>query len=447
MAGIISVNMQKIKATASVNRLIGENFRSEEDADRYDDGHRMIDTGKTGDNVFLTPRPDNYDAIRRDRIKSINDRREARRYESPESVALSLPNVQKRLKANNEYKAAKNRQTAATRKLRVDTVDTLGIVIQPSADYINSMDRDMQTRFFADALAILQDNPEWFGRVETAVIHYDENTPHMQCLASTLNEDTLTSDAKAIMGSKTKMSNRQTFLAEEMQKKGWDVERGMKRVNNPDYVNFKSEVEAAGLKVNRHNDAALMAQWEQIKNERDSVQSDKEKLKKAYEAVVERAKGDARKIIQTANNKSQAIMADVELKRAEADKCLSAAKKALESANTQSEGIKKDRQRLSAWEKDLQSREAALSDRETAVSKKYDGVVEILGTINIRGRHMSQAEADRKARVLRPHLPLSEKTPDKELRDLTKDLQEIGKEYTLTSEDIADLSCDDGLSL
>lgn len=267
MAGIISVNVKKIKMSAKVNSLIGENYRDEDTADRYDDGKRIIDTGRTKDNVFLLERPTDYDRFRRERIDRVNEARAGRI-----DLQLHMKKSKQEMRDKGELQAAASREAAATRKLRADTVDTLGLVVQPSAEFINALNPEEQTRFFRDSLEVMQAHPDWFGRVETAVIHYDENTPHMQCLATTINEETLTSDCQKIMGNKTKMSDRQTLLAKEMQAKGWDIERGIKRVDNPDYKNFKDEMEAQGYKVTRFNDAKLMAAQKELEEGRRRVE-------------------------------------------------------------------------------------------------------------------------------------------------------------------------------
>lgn len=252
MTGIVSVNIKKIKATASVNRLLDENYRDEKTAEKYDDGHRVIRTDETGENVFLLRRPENYDRARRDRIRQINDARAAR------GAGPRVTNKAAIARGETTLQAERTRQAAGIRKLRADTVDTLGLVVQPSKDFIAGLTRDEQTRFFREALEVLQAHPDEFGQIDTAVIHYDENTPHMQCLSSTLNFDTLTADAKKICGNKSKLSNKQTILADGLKARGWDVDRGMKRVDNPAYQNWKTDMEARGYTVNRHNDRLLL---------------------------------------------------------------------------------------------------------------------------------------------------------------------------------------------
>lgn len=234
MSGIVAVNAKKIKASASVNRLLDENYRTEETAEKYEDGHRIIRTADTAKNVFLLQRPENYDQVRRERVKAVND-------------AVTLRQTAKVKGDTRRYQ-----------KLRHDAVDTLGLVVQPSADWINSLPQEQQIQFFRDALDVMVRNPDYFGRIDTAVVHVDENTPHMQCLASTINAREMRSDAKKILGNKSRMSHRQTVLAEGLKAKGWDVDRGVKRIDNPDYQNWRDDKEREGLKVNRHNDMILL---------------------------------------------------------------------------------------------------------------------------------------------------------------------------------------------
>lgn len=270
----MSVNIKKIKANTHVNRLVLEYGRTPETAEKYDDGHRMIDTGRTAENVVLLSPPEDYDKIRRDRIREINDRREMQGDDT-----LRVGNKRKALSEAGELQAEASRNAAKTRKLRSDTVDTLGIVVQMPPDMAKVWTRDQQTQYFLDALSYMQEHPEEYGHIDVAVIHYDESSPHMQCLSSTLDMDNLRSAAKEIVGNKTKMSNRQTHLADALRAKGWDVERGVKRVNNPEYVNFKSDMDRLGIEVNRHNDARLMEVWRQLKQEQADLKQGQALLK------------------------------------------------------------------------------------------------------------------------------------------------------------------------
>lgn len=270
----MSVNLKKIKGNTQVNRLVQEYGRTPETADQYDDGHRMIDTSRTADNVVLLAPPDDYDKIRRERIEEINERRAGRA-----DNTLKVGNKRRALSKTGELQAEASRNAAKTRKLRSDTVDTLGIVVQMPPEMAEVWSRDQQTQFFRDCLDYMREHPEEYGHIDTAVIHYDESSPHMQCLASTLDMDNLKSAAKEIVGNKTKMSDRQTHIAEAMQAKGWNVQRGVKRVNNPEYRNFRTDMERLGIEVNRHNDVQLLDVWRQLKQEQADLKQGQALLK------------------------------------------------------------------------------------------------------------------------------------------------------------------------
>ena len=285
----MSVNIKKIGAQTRVNRLVQEYGRTPETADRYDDGHRMIDTSRTADNVVLLAPPDNYDRIRRERIEEINERRAGRADDT-----LKVGNKRRALAEKGELQAEASRNAAQTRKLRSDTVDTLGIVVQMPPEMADVWTREQQTQFFADCLVHMQEHPEEYGHIDAAVIHYDESSPHMQCLASTLDMANLKSAAKEIVGNKTKMSDRQTHIAEAMQAKGWDVQRGVKRINNPEYRNFRTDMERLGVEVNRHNDAQLMDVWRQLRQGQADLKQGQALLKQG-QADLKRGQADLKR--------------------------------------------------------------------------------------------------------------------------------------------------------
>lgn len=307
--------MKKIKATTSVNRLLDENYRTDETAKKYDDGYRNINTHATQNNVFLIERPDNYDKERKEKINRVNELRGKRI-----DPLLILMNSKRNLQEKGELKAVNNKHIASTRKLRSDTVDTIGIVVQPDEEFINTLSHDKQVKFFSDALDVIKDDYEYFGSVETAVIHFDETTPHMQILTSTINEETLSSDAKMIMGNKTKMSNRQDVLADGLKVKGWDVNRGIKRIDNPDYQNFKSEAELLGYKVTRHNDKQLQRDLESAKELLVNAQSE-------ADIIIERANKTAQKRIREEMERLKRERLKLQAETREASEKLSEARK------------------------------------------------------------------------------------------------------------------------
>lgn len=365
--GIVSVNMKKIKASTNVNSLLGENYRTDKDAKKYDDGHRNIETDKTVDNVFLIDRPEDYDHARKAKIESINVQRAGR-----VNPKLMLKNQKRALKESGELQAEATRGAVKRRKLRSDTVDTIGEVVQPDADFINGLSHDDQIRFFADALAVIRDNPDYFGKPETAVIHFDETTPHMQVLASTLNETTLTSDAKKIMGNKSKMSKRQDVLAEGMRAKGWDVERGMKRVDNPDYQNWKSEAEAKGFVVTRTNDRQL---------QRQMAQADAEAAQKRREAD---------KYLTEAKSSSGATTADLDAREQRLREKAEQVQHNDSINKTNAEINKKNAEKLKEYQTALNGREKSLEKRETVLTGRESSLEAREGDLEDKDRQADE---------------------------------------------------------
>lgn len=258
MANYLSLNRKKIKASASISRLVAEYERDEKTAEKYDDGHRNIDVEKTKDNVVLKKAVDEIDKVRKSLIDNINHKRSLRSDGTQKTRALS-------------------------RALRADTVDVLMNVVQPSAEFINSLDREQQVAFFSDALEVMKSDWRTYGTIISAVIHFDETTPHLQVITSTIDPRELRSRAKDMMGNKSQMSRLQTDYVDKVQAKGWNVERGIKRVDNKDYKNWKDEAEyQTGNKVNRFNEKSVK-EYQDTKKQQDE-------LKKVESEIAEQAR-------------------------------------------------------------------------------------------------------------------------------------------------------------
>lgn len=233
MRNKLSINRQKVKATTPISNLQAEMERTEDTAEAWDKKGRQIDTEKTRENVVLVPLPANIDSYRKNLMQKLNQER----------AILSDGSKDTR---------------ARSRAVRRDTVDLITSVVQPSQEFILSLSRPKQTQFFQDCLDVIEENTETYGKILGAVIHYDENTPHMQVVCSTLDFKQLKARGNAMMGNQSKMSRDQTAFVEKVQEKGWQVERGLQRIDNPDYQNWASEKRAQGLEINRYTDELLM---------------------------------------------------------------------------------------------------------------------------------------------------------------------------------------------
>lgn len=233
MRNKLSINRQKVKATTPISNLQAEMERTEDTAEAWDKKGRQIDTEKTRENVVLVPLPANIDTYRKHLMHTLNQER------------ANLSDGSKDTRARS-------------RAVRRDTVDLITSVVQPSQEFILSLSRPKQTQFFQDCLDVIEENTETYGKILGAVIHYDENTPHMQVVCSALDFEQLKARGNSMMGNQSKMSRDQTTFVEKVQDKGWQVERGLQRIDNPEYQNWASEKRAQGLEINRYTDELLM---------------------------------------------------------------------------------------------------------------------------------------------------------------------------------------------
>lgn len=304
----LSINRQKVKRTTSLNQLIKENNRDENNAEYYDDGHRMIDVSKTKDNVILVNFEE--DILKRDDFFSLVDvvrendliddkLSESMKKKAPRSIDTYRENFVKKvdtlrsertdledtsmLNDEVELRKATQRNNSKRRATRKDAVDIVTSVVQPSASFINSLSREQQIKFFQDCLDVMKNDEDTYGKTLNAVIHFDENTPHLQVISSTYNAKKVAFDGNAMLGNKTKMSNDQTKFVEAVHARGWDVERGIKRINNVEYKNFKDEMKRHNIDVNRHNDKELFESYKQSLRMKEEIEKMKEEVEKEIE--------------------------------------------------------------------------------------------------------------------------------------------------------------------
>lgn len=257
---MLSLNREKKNAKTSVKKLYNEYTRDEQNASEYDDGHRNIDVMKTKDNVLLFDgTKGNIEKWRKAKIKKINDLKANR-------TDLATPDDAPKSKKTDEEREqwAKRSNANKTRALRADTVDLITNVVQLGDESLENLSLEQQESAYRAAFEVMRRNPTKYGEPILATIHKDETSMHMQVMTSCLNEETMQSDAKKMFGNKYKMSDAQTEFVNQVndvlkeRDESFILERGLKRVGNPDYVNFKDEMKSAGYEVNRYNDRELM---------------------------------------------------------------------------------------------------------------------------------------------------------------------------------------------
>ena len=262
----ISLNRKKIKASKACNNLYNEYTRDDTTAEHYDDGHRMIDTNRTADNILLkdVTGKGKLDAYRKQRIQRVNEARKGVKDATPDEAPASKKTVEEREKWAIRSNANRHRA------LRADTVDMIGNVVQLGNGALDNLTEEEQVQAYESAFNVINSSPEDYGDVLVASIHKDESSIHLQILTSAIDEDAMKSQAQSMFGNKSKMSADQTKFVERVQEdlkaRGLDIDvnRGLQRVDNDEYRNFKDEMKASGYEVTRYNDKELKPAQEEV---------------------------------------------------------------------------------------------------------------------------------------------------------------------------------------
>lgn len=116
---------------------------------------------------------------------------------------------------NNEIKTA-GAKTRANSVLALDTLYTA------SSEFFQGKTNEENDKFFKDCLQFHENH---FGHIISAVIHYDETTPHLHIISVPLTPDNRLS-ARDVIGNKAKMSKAQDEFFEQVGK-SYGLERGI----------------------------------------------------------------------------------------------------------------------------------------------------------------------------------------------------------------------------
>lgn len=124
--------------------------------------------------------------------------------------------------SNNWMQDINNEIKAAGAKTRSNSVLALDTLYTASPNFFQGKTNEQNDNFFKDCL---QFHEAHFGHVISAVIHYDESTPHMHVISVPLTKDNRLS-ARDVIGNKAKMSKMQDTFFEQVGK-GYGLARGI----------------------------------------------------------------------------------------------------------------------------------------------------------------------------------------------------------------------------
>lgn len=147
--------------------------------------------------------------------------RTATEYNNQVQPGMDIFNVNL-IQSNNWMQDIQEEINRAGAKTRSNSVIALDAIYTASGDFFKDKSTEECNQYFRDCLQFHQRK---FGHVVSAVIHYDETTPHLHILSVPLTQDGRLS-AREIIGNRANLSRMQTEFFEQVGKEN-GLERGI----------------------------------------------------------------------------------------------------------------------------------------------------------------------------------------------------------------------------
>lgn len=216
--------------------------------------------------------------------------RTATEYNNKVSPGMNIFNVV--LKESNNWLQDINKEIkAAGARTRSNSVVALDTLYTASPAFFQGKTKAENDKFFQDCLKF---HNEHFGHIISAVVHYDETTPHMHIISVPLTKDNRLS-ARDVIGNKAKMSKTQDSFFEQVGK-SYGLARG---------------IHMDGQEKKQH----ISAQEHELREIRQKIARGQEELE-----AIEHSKETARTRAQTARQTATELQKEVEQLREERSK-------------------------------------------------------------------------------------------------------------------------------
>lgn len=256
------------------------------------------------------------------------------------------------IQSNNWMQDIQAKIDRAGAKMRSNSVVALDAIYTASGEFFKGKSNEECNQYFRDCLEFHQRK---FGHVISAIVHYDETTPHMHILSVPLTQDGRLS-AREIIGNRTKMSQMQTAFYEQVGR-DYGLERGL---------------HMDGQEKKEH----ISAQEHELREIKQEIAKGQEELK-----AIEHSKETARTRAQTARQTATELQKEVEQLQEERSrqhnslKMLSASKtdrqkelrginNAIRQKQRELEAIRKDVEEVKGFLSEAQQNRLAEIDRE-----------------------------------------------------------------------------------
>lgn len=200
--------------------------------------------------------------------------RTATEYNNKVAPGMDIFNVTLK-ESSNWLQDINNEIQAAGAKTRANSVLALDTLYTASPEFFQGKTNEENDRFFRDCLKFHENH---FGHIISAVVHYDETTPHLHVISVPLTKDGRLS-ARDVIGNKSKMSKTQDSFFEQVGR-GYGLGRG---------------IHMDGQEKKQH----ISAQEHELREIKQQIAKEQEKLE-AIEHSEETARTRAQKWRQTA---------------------------------------------------------------------------------------------------------------------------------------------------
>lgn len=280
--------------------------------------------------------------------------RTATEYNNKVSPGMDILNVTLR-ESNNWLRDIDNEIKTAGARTRSNSVLALDTLYTASSEFFQGKTNEENDTFFRDCLKF---HERHFGHIISAVIHYDETTPHLHVISVPLTQDGRLS-ARDVIGNKAKMSKAQDEFFEQVGK-GYGLERG---------------IHMDGQEKKKH----ISAQEHELREIRQKIARGQEELE-AVEHSVETARTRAQTARQTATELQKQVeqLQEERVKQHNSLKMLSASKtdrqKELKKINN---NIRQKQHEFEAITRDLEEVKEYLTEgqqnRLAEINREWDG--------------------------------------------------------------------------
>lgn len=280
--------------------------------------------------------------------------RTATEYNNKVSPGMDILNVTLR-ESNNWLRDIDNEIKTAGARTRSNSVLALDTLYTASSEFFQGKTNEENDTFFRDCLKF---HERHFGHIISAIIHYDETTPHLHVISVPLTQDGRLS-ARDVIGNKAKMSKAQDEFFEQVGK-GYGLERG---------------IHMDGQEKKKH----ISAQEHELREIRKKIARGQEELE-AVEHSVETARTRAQTARQTATELQKQVeqLQEERVKQHNSLKMLSASKtdrqKELKKINN---NIRQKQHEFEAITRDLEEVKEYLTEgqqnRLAEIDREWDG--------------------------------------------------------------------------